>query len=89
MQIMHKLCRHFYEMFSTNDDQLADEHIRPARFISANTNLWFSPPLAMSLPKIQKIKLILGSRSEKKDSINWAIIGVIQSWRWEIFLSQD
>lgn len=35
--------RHFYEMFRSQDDQLADEHIQPSRFISADTNIWLGP----------------------------------------------
>ena len=35
--------RHFYEIFSSQDCQLADEHIQPYRFISADTNLYFGP----------------------------------------------
>lgn len=35
--------RHFLEIFLNQDDFLADEHIQPARYISANTHLWFGP----------------------------------------------
>ena len=35
--------RHFYEIFRSQDCQLADEHIQPYRFISADTNLYFGP----------------------------------------------
>lgn len=37
--------RHFLEMFLSKDDSLADEHIQPYRFISADTNLSFGPTL--------------------------------------------
>lgn len=35
--------RHFFELFHANDNQLADEHIRPFRYISADTHLYFGP----------------------------------------------
>lgn len=35
--------RHFLEMFTAKDDNLADEHIQPTRFISADTMIYFGP----------------------------------------------
>ncbi len=35
--------RHFVEMFFSGDDSLADEHIEPSRFISADTSIWLGP----------------------------------------------
>jgi hypothetical protein len=35
--------RQLWEMYVSGDDQLEDEHIRPQKFISGNTHLWFGP----------------------------------------------
>ncbi len=35
--------RQLHEMFYSQDDQLADEHIQPMQVLSGDTNLWFGP----------------------------------------------
>ena len=35
--------RQLHEMFYSQDDQLADEHIQPMRVLKGDTNLWFGP----------------------------------------------
>lgn len=37
--------KHFWEMYLTKDDLVIDAHIRPHRFFSADTYLWFGPTL--------------------------------------------
>jgi len=40
--------KQIFEMYLNQDDQLADEHIQPARYFSADTFFWFGPNLGHS-----------------------------------------
>lgn len=65
--------RHFYEMFRSQDDQLADEHIQPSRFISADTNIWLGPTSghAFELKSYEQIKDWFENRKERFNRLGY------------------
>lgn len=65
--------RHFYEMFRSQDDQLADEHIQPFRYISADTNIWFGPTSGHAFEKsnIDQIKSWFENRQSRFNRLGY------------------
>lgn len=67
--------RHFYEIFRAKDSQLADEHIQPYRYISANSMLYFGPSTGHAFAKsmYEQMGIWFSNNRERFDRLgfNW------------------
>lgn len=65
--------RQIHEMWFAQDDSLADEHIQPSRFISADTLLWFGPSSGHSWQKAayQKLEAWFNERETRFNSLGF------------------